>query len=108
MAHAPKDLATYGLDKPYLRVTLPAAAAEKPATPPTATSPDKSTTILIGKPTEANPKARYAKTSDSDAVLVLPEKAITALDHGARVVRVHAARPAAEAVALLTALREAS
>jgi hypothetical protein len=80
VAHSAKDLTKYGLDKPYLRVTLPAAAPEKSATPPVPT-PTKATTILIGMPTEANPKARYAKTADSDAVVVLPEKAVAALDH---------------------------
>ena len=40
-------------------------------------------TILIGKPTETNAKARYAKAADSDAIVVLPEKAVTALDRAA-------------------------
>ena len=40
-------------------------------------------TIFVGKPTDTNPKARYAKTADSDAIVVLPEKAVTALDHSA-------------------------
>ena len=81
VAHSSKDLASYGLDKPYLRITLPAPTPEKGAAPPA--TPAKPTTILIGKPTDTNPKARYAKTADSDAIVVLPEKAVTALDHGA-------------------------
>ncbi len=82
VAHSAKDLAKYGLDKPYLRITLPSPPPAQGATPP-ATPPAKPTTILVGKTTETNPKARYAKTADSDAIAVLPEKAITALDHGA-------------------------
>ena len=81
VAHNSKDLATYGLDKPYLRITLPAPAPEKGVTP--LATPAKPTTILIGKPTDTNAKTRYAKTADSDAVAVLPEKAVTALDHSA-------------------------
>ena len=51
--------------------------------------------------TEGEPPPRQR----DDATLAV---VVWALDHGARVVRVHAAGPAAQAVALLSALREAS
>jgi hypothetical protein len=81
VAHTAKDLAAYGLDKPYEKVTLPAPVPAA-GTPPPAT-PAKPITLLIGKPTEGNPKSRYAKLADSDAIAILPEKAVAALDRAA-------------------------
>ena len=81
VAHTAKDLAIYGLDKPYEKITLPVGAPAAGTPPPVAAA--KPITILIGKATEANPKSRYAKLADSEAVVVLPEKAITALDRAA-------------------------
>ncbi len=81
VAHTTKDLAMYGLDKPYEKVTLPAPVPAA-GTPPPAT-PARAITLLIGKPTEANAKARYAKLADSDAIVILPEKAVAAFDRAA-------------------------
>jgi hypothetical protein len=65
-----KDPAAYGLDKPYLRLTV----VEKP---------DKERTLLIGKPVDAESKARFARLGDGEGVFVLDEKTVAALDHGA-------------------------
>src|SRR5262249_48753698 len=81
VVHNAKDLAAYGLDKPYERITLPPSPPAQGV--PALSTPAKTVTILLGKSTEANAKARYAKASDSDAVVVLPEKAVAALDHAA-------------------------
>jgi hypothetical protein len=81
-AHSAKDLAAYGLDKPYLRVVLREEAAseakdakEKPAA--------KERVLLLGKPTDKDSKTRFAKLGDSDAVFVVNEKTLAALDHEA-------------------------
>jgi hypothetical protein len=74
---AADDLAKYGLDKPYLRVTLTTApkegALEKPV----------ERTILIGKPTEKDAKARFAKLGDAKEkiVFVVGDKLVASLDH---------------------------
>jgi Domain of unknown function (DUF4340) len=84
VAHTTKNLVAYGLDKPYLRVVV--EEKSKPADPKnktTPTPPAKVRTLAIGKPTDKEPKSRFAKLADSDAVFVLGEKLVTALDHGA-------------------------
>jgi hypothetical protein len=76
---AADDLAKYGLDKPYLRVTLTTApkegAAEKPV----------ERTVLIGKPTDQDAKSRYAKLGDDKekTVFVVGERLVSALDRSA-------------------------
>jgi hypothetical protein len=73
------DLAKYGLDKPYLRVTLTTAArageAEKPV----------ERIVLIGKPTDLDAKLHYAKLGDEKekTVFVVGERLVSALDRAA-------------------------
>lgn len=89
-AHAAKDLVPFGLDKPYLQVAFDAEVKEtkpetdkdkKPEAKPKVEK--KSKTLLIGKPTAADAKTRFAKLADSDAVFVVAEKVVAALDHSA-------------------------
>ena len=85
VVHAAKDLAQYGLDKPYLRVAIKSAENKAPADAP---KPDekeekKERVLLIGKPTEKDAKTRFAKLGDSEAVFVVGEKTLTAADHSA-------------------------
>lgn len=76
-----KDLAAFGLDKPYLRVTIPASAPPKPepGKPPVAA---KAETILVGKPTPDG-KGRYATQGGTEGVWILTDKAVALLDHPA-------------------------
>jgi hypothetical protein len=90
VTNAAKDLAEYGLDKPYLRLAVKSAekkADEKrPDGPPGDGDKEekpKERVLLIGKPTEKNAKTRFAKLGDGEAVFVLGEKAIAAADHSA-------------------------
>src|SRR5207245_1496571 len=76
-AHAANDLAAYGLDKPYLRLTL--STARKEGTKEEASE----RTLLVGKPTEANSKTRFGKLAEGPAIFVLGEKIVSALDHTA-------------------------
>ncbi len=62
--HQTKDLARYGLDKPALQVKL--VGKDK-----------KSHRLLVGK---ATPDGRYAKLADSEAVVLLADKAVAAFD----------------------------
>jgi hypothetical protein len=85
-AHKAKDLATYGLDKPYLRVTL--LAEEKPkgkdqAKKNDATKARKEEALLIGKPADNEGKGRFAKLGEGEAIFVVPQKVVSALDHAA-------------------------
>jgi Domain of unknown function (DUF4340) len=79
--HSAKDLATYGLDKPYLRVALVEEEKEKPKPP--AKPAVKEHVLLIGKPTAKDAKTRFAKLGDSEAIVVVGEKVVAAVDHGA-------------------------
>jgi hypothetical protein len=74
-AHTAKDPATYGLDKPSLRVTV---VPRKEG----ATKDAKDRVLLVGSAVKDG-KARYAKLADSDAVFVVPEKLFTAANRGA-------------------------
>lgn len=104
--HEAKDLATFGLDKPFLRLTVvpaekkeeakekdaakpegaepgkePAAkAGDKPATKP---GPAKPHVLLIGKPTAEGAKSRFAKTEDDPAVFVVGDKFLADVGRGA-------------------------
>jgi hypothetical protein len=69
-AHAAKDLAKYGLDKPHLRLTA-------------VTGPGKERVLLVGKPADKEPGARFARLADGDAVFVVGTKLLSAVDHGA-------------------------
>jgi hypothetical protein len=82
-AHSAKDPAAFGLDKPYLRVVVREAAKitakdskEKPV-------PPKERTLIVGKLAAQDTKARYAKLGDGEAVFVVSDKAVAALDHNA-------------------------
>jgi hypothetical protein len=86
--HASKELQKYGLDKPYLRVTLVTAAkkAEGPAKPDDKKEPaeaPKERILLIGKPTGGDAKTRYAKLANEEAIFVVSDKVVQALDHDA-------------------------
>lgn len=88
VAHAAANLADYGLDKPYLRLAL----REKPISgEPKTTAKDKDKekekekkerVLLVGKPTAKDAKARYARLGDSEAVFILGDKAVAAIDRG--------------------------
>jgi hypothetical protein len=70
-----KDPATYGLDKPYLSVTVvPKKEEGKEAT---------EQTLTIGKPTATGATTRFARQADSDGVFVVGPAVVAAVDHGA-------------------------
>jgi hypothetical protein len=71
-AHHSKDAARYGLDKPYLRVTVQAAGKK-----------GSRHELLIGKSTAPGARTRYARRGDGDAVFVVGEKLLAATDHRA-------------------------
>jgi hypothetical protein len=91
VAHSAKDkeLEKYGLDKPHLRLTVTTKDGDK----------TKDRTLLIGKSADQPPHptlspapggegrgaagARYAKLGDGEAVYVVPDKLLAAVDHGA-------------------------
>jgi hypothetical protein len=78
-AHSAKDLKTYGLDKPYLRVALQEKEQGKPGEKP----PPKERVLLIGSVTGKDAKTRYAKLGDGEAVFVIGDKLVSAVDHDA-------------------------
>src|SRR4029077_2495164 len=71
--HVAKELKTYGLDKPYLRVALTSVepsgrsknGAEKKEV---AKEKPKEHVLLIGQPTAAGASTRFAKLGDGEAV----------------------------------------
>jgi hypothetical protein len=100
--HEAKDLASFGLDKPALRLTIIPAekkteskekeagkpepvekAGEKPATKPKNSEPVKPRVLLIGKPTAEGAKSRFAKTEDDPAVFVVGDKLLASVDRSA-------------------------
>ena len=89
VAHSAKDLTTYGLDKPYLRASVleakkDVAPNEKDKPKDKAAKPESTErTLIIGKPVDKDGKTRFAKLGDSDAVFVVGEKLVTAIDHRA-------------------------
>jgi hypothetical protein len=76
-AHTAKEEDKYGLEKPYLRLTL--ATAKKEGDKEEA----KERVLLVGKPVEKEPAARYAKLADVEGVFVVGDALVTAVDHGA-------------------------
>jgi hypothetical protein len=66
--HKAEDAAKYGLDKPEVKLTVAVTGEEKPKT------------VVIGKPTAADVKSRFAKLADSEAVFVVPETLVNAAD----------------------------
>jgi hypothetical protein len=77
-ANTAKDLAPYGLDRPYLRIAL--RPAEKKGT---AKEEGKERVLLIGKETAKDAKTRYARLGDGEAVFVVGDKLLAAVDHPA-------------------------
>ncbi|HEV3257785.1 MAG TPA: DUF4340 domain-containing protein [Gemmataceae bacterium] len=90
VANVATEAGTYGLDKPYLRLVVQSEAASADTTPkketPDARQESKPRTehvLLIGKPTAKRARSRYAQLGNGEAVFVLGEKFIGAVDHGA-------------------------
>jgi hypothetical protein len=71
-AHHLKDAAKYGLDKPHLRVTVETAGGKGPRHE-----------LVIGKPTAPGAKTRFARRGEGDAVFILGEKLLAAVDRRA-------------------------
>jgi hypothetical protein len=67
-AHKADDPAKYGFDKPEVKLTIAVTGEEKPKR------------IVVGKPTAADAKTRFAKLGDADAVFVVPEPLVQAAD----------------------------
>jgi hypothetical protein len=95
VAHTSNNLGAYGLDKPYLRVAV-VPAGKKPAKEKEkekeAKSEMKEHVLLVGKPAPSDAKdskdskdskGRYARLGDSEAIFVLGEKTVAALDRRA-------------------------
>jgi hypothetical protein len=91
-AHAAKDLAKYGLDKPHLRLTLELApkkddagkdGKDKDKEAREKKEPAKDRVLLVGKPADKDDGSRYAKLVDGDAVFVVGSKLLAAVDRGA-------------------------
>lgn len=74
-SHDAKEPGKYGLDKPYLKLVVREADKDKEA--------GKEHTLLIGNPTAENAKTRYARLGDSDAVMVVSDALVSAVDRGA-------------------------
>lgn len=69
VAHAAKELAKFGLDKPYLSIEIAAKSAKE-------TAKHK---LLVGKPVEKDEKNRYAQIDGDAAVFVVSDKLVSAL-----------------------------
>ncbi|HJT76336.1 MAG TPA: DUF4340 domain-containing protein, partial [Gemmataceae bacterium] len=78
-ALAAKDLAAYGLAKPHLRLT----AVLKPQKDAAVKERPRERVLLIGKASEKDPGARFAKLGDGAAVFVVGAPLLGAVDHGA-------------------------
>jgi hypothetical protein len=80
VANAAKDLAPYGLDRPYLRVAVKTTAKKDSGKDK---EESKEHVLLIGKPTAKEAKTRFARLGDGEAVFVVGEKVVNAADHSA-------------------------
>ncbi|HYT88650.1 MAG TPA: DUF4340 domain-containing protein, partial [Gemmataceae bacterium] len=74
VAHATKEPEKYGLDKPYLRVTVREAL-------PKDAKEGKEHVLMIGG--KADKGGRYAQRGGADGVFVLPEKLVAVIDRDA-------------------------
>jgi hypothetical protein len=86
VAHAAGDLAAYGLDNPYLRITVKPGARkdqDKDKEKDEKAKEAKERVLLVGKQVEKDGKARFARLGDSEAIFVLGEKAVSAVDQSA-------------------------
>ncbi len=91
--HVAKELKTYGLDKPYLRVAITelsgrskSGADEKEPEKKDATKikeKPKEHVLLIGQPTAAGAPTRFAKLGDGEAVFVVDQNLAGPLDQTA-------------------------
>jgi hypothetical protein len=79
-AYGVKDLARYGLDKPHLRLTV-VLSPKKDAAGKEEKQPER--VLLVGKLTDKEPGTRFAKLGDGDAVFVVGDKLVAAVDKGA-------------------------
>ncbi len=61
-SHESKELARYGLDKPFLRLVVREAGKDKK---------EKDHVLLVGGPTGKDEPTRFAKLGDSDAIVVV-------------------------------------
>jgi hypothetical protein len=73
--HAAKELDKFGLDKPYLRAVVRESDKDKEA--------GKEHVLLVGKPTGEGAKTRFAKLGNSEAIVVVGEPLVNAVDRGA-------------------------
>lgn len=79
-AHTAKDLAQYGLDKPYLRLTVEVAEKKPAEDEKKEPAKPKEYVLLIGKPAEEKDQARFAKLGSDEAVFVINPTVIGAVD----------------------------
>jgi ribosomal protein L14 len=89
VAHAAKDLATYGLARPYLRIALVTEAGEKKEggekkkEEAKAREDTRERVLLIGSVADQKTKTRYGRLGDGEAIFVVSDKVISAIDHAA-------------------------
>jgi hypothetical protein len=85
VAHAATDLKKYGLDQPEIRVALVEgqSAGEGLAALPPAGTPLSNPVLLIGKKTDAAGTSRFARLASSDAVFIVGDKLVAAINHRA-------------------------
>jgi hypothetical protein len=88
--HLAKELKTYGLDKPYLRVAVTSAefsGAEEKETEKKenakAKEKPKEHVLLIGQPTATGASTRFAKLGDAEAIFVVDQTLAEPLDRSA-------------------------
>jgi hypothetical protein len=82
VAHTAKDLGQYGLDQPYLRVAVK-PAVKKEAAKEENKDDSKERVLLVGKETDKDKKTRYARLADGEAIFVVDDKLVEAVDHSA-------------------------
>jgi hypothetical protein len=85
-AHTAKDLGTYGLDKPYLRLAVTTTVKKEGGEGKDAKEAKEEKTehvLLIGKPTAKDTPTRYAKLGNSEGVVVVGGKLTTEVDRTA-------------------------
>jgi hypothetical protein len=77
-ANVAKELSVYGLDKPYARAAVATKAPTKDGK--SGKEASKEHVVLIGKPTAKDSKSRFAKLGDAEAIFVVGEKLIAAVE----------------------------
>lgn len=82
-ANAADDPAKYGLDKPYLRLTVLPAKKEAGKEQKQGKDEVKEHVLLVGKVTGSGAKTRYARLGSGGGVLVVGEALLAAADHRA-------------------------